>query len=1288
MANVPKGARRKVITCLVILLLLSMWPYPVLADGPIRWEQLPGPSGGIVKFLAVDPNNPRVLFAATSSGIYKSVDSGATWRRLSGSVECEEINVLAINPLNSNLVYAGSNQGLFRSMDGGISWAQTGIGLTSDFVLSLAISPLQPDTLYVGCDTGIFKSSDKGDHWSPVGPGLPSSNIWALAVHPSDPRRIYAGTDEGIYSTSDGGQTWRLTSRGLPPDEHVLTIVIDPQTPQTLYAGTSGGIFRSSDGGNSWSAIAPQGDKELVSVIVQDPQEPRIIYAVFGYRNVRKSTDGGNTWRPLYPSNGGGPILAMAVHPQTPQRLYLGTGYGILQSPDGGETWAPSHSGIVASDVRQIADVPGNAGHLYAATQWGIFRTTDAGKTWQETSRGLKDLNILKLAIDPWNPRRIYASTFEGAIYHTTDGGENWTFVREPIAKGAQVIDMVVCYPSSYRGPAGALFVSVEGSGIFRSVDMGRTWQSLTEGLPADQVGALASVREEGRFLYAGIGRNLYRLPLGNDPTQAVVWERVTPRLLNGYVTSILIEPNRGKHIYYVTTDAGGIYRGQVGENQMDDLARNTLLSKIQLGALSLISRRDQSPLLCVLTDGGLFCTSDGGRTWSHTGGNCLQQQAIHSVATDDRTPGVVYLGTSKSGVYRGHVEAALLISILKYSSLSALTIALVFVAGLVVWYFRRLNALHQTRLFDQQWPTWERDISHALLIHNRVMPETLTTIPTEMRERAMQRYLVTHKEQDLILRQEPSSIEPKNYDSLQRFSGNWHALRERLTNIAAARPVATQITEQLCELLSFSPIETRVFKSLFGYVVRVPNLRLSVPARFPIIFVLKRGLSEDDIRDIRGLMSVLNMTSFFALLVVVDDQIDSRERAKVLKRLVQDGADDFIVLDYQDLHSLFLATDAERRLVELILAQADLTVISPYITSGPVPEHMFFGRDYELKAIMRTLRDHSFAIVGGRKIGKTSVLAKVHRLMAQSGDLKSFYLDCQHVSNYTEFFNALAVACQVSVGPAVPDELRHIILRLRRRSEGQTIVLLLDEVDGLLAFDLRNQTRLFRMLRALSQEGLCHFVFCGQRELHRAIHDSKSPLFNFASVIRLSYLPIADVRRIVMEPMATIGIRFEDAEATVKGVADLSSGHPNIVQEICQMLIKRINDRHDRTITVSDLEHIRADDEFRDLFFEVVWGDATALERLITLLEMNASDFQPSEIRQALAERGCDVSLSEIESALDDLVLFSIFQKQGNRYSFSVRSFPQIMAESNLAGAFIEGLIEDVKDALVRSVA
>jgi hypothetical protein len=604
-----------------------------------------------------------------------------------------------------------------------------------------------------------------------------------------------------------------------------------------------------------------------------------------------------------------------------------------------------------------------------------------------------------------------------------------------------------------------------------------------------------------------------------------------------------------------------------------------------------------------------------------------------------------------------------------------------------------RLAARHGA-LAAQDWDAWNRAIDEALILNNSASADMLTTIPPRERVMALRRYLDTHKERDLLFDEQTSTIEPAAFVELQRLAGRWSTLVARLDVVSRAAPTAARIIEQLCNRLGFAPLESRTYKSLYGHVIKAPAVRLSIPPRFPIIFLLKRDLAAEDLKDVRDLMSLLGMNAFFALLVVVDDALLRRERAREFRRLVRGGADDLIVLDYHDVRELFLAADSERRLIEIILGQVDLTMVSPYVSSGPVSENMFFGRDYELKAIVRTIRDRSFAIVGGRKIGKTSVLSKVHRLMEAAGPAvvgrgdrtrtgtptyHPFYLDCQHVMDYAEFFGDLAIKTGVEVRSTSPGELRRMILRYRQQHPDGLIVLLLDEVDKLLTYDLHRQTRLFRVFRALSQEGLCRLVFCGERQLNAGLHDPGSPLFNFCSIMRLSYLTPRDAARMIQEPMAAMGMVFEDPDAVIEGIIGISSCHPSIVQAICQMLVVRANERGDRIIRLDDLARLRTSEEFRELFLEVTWGNATPLERLISVLMVPSPRFTAAEVRAALRTHACEVSPAAVDDALEGLCLFSILQKERDRYIFAARSFPAIIRESRLADGLVEGLREVV---------
>jgi len=1263
------------------VLVLLLWPVVAWAQVNIKWEQTPGPLGGPIKALAVDPRHGKILYAGTLTGVFKSTDGGKSWRPLNqGILACKEINVLQVDPLGQR-IYAGGREGLYRSEDGGQTWRQIGAGLPSDLVLALAICPSQSNILCVSMGRGVYLSEDYGDHWRNISQGLPGKP-WSLAFSSVDPYTIYAGGDGWVYFWVSAKEGWRSLSEGLPSGGQVKALMVDPFSPNGLFAATNEGLYRLRSHELHWVAVPFGTATAQVSFLSFSPelQQKGVFYTNARLKELWRSLDGGETWQSLPFPDRVTSISQVIPSPDDPLRLYAATREGFYLSEDGGANWQPHNEGLIASDVHALVDVPGTLGRIYAATTMGVFRLEGA-RRWVSQSRGLSDMNVSSLAVDPRTHAFLYAATRKGGIYRSEDGGKSWVLTSFLKGGGEEGIKyLCVGYPDEDGKDLPIVYAGAEEGGVWRSLDRGETWEQISTGLPESgfSIGAMwCPPTKNGGYLYVGAGRGVYRLPINTASAESLRWEALESSF-DGQVAALVPDPQEPETLYLATT-LGKVYQSKDQGQSWELLSSQALPTGTEVQAFAVLpTRNKRAPLFCAFTAGGLFLSADMGESWFLGGTGCLQSAREFSVVLDDKDPGTIYVGIQGGGVYKGQLTQK---GLLGWQWYLAGILVLIVGGGAIFW--RQLHwrsVLHRRELFEQNWPLWNEAIERALLIHRRVTPDLLDIIPEQERVLAMRRYLDTHRDQELVFYEDPPTIEPVRLLALERFVEDWKTLVQQLGRPEGAASQAMRITEQLCELLGFSPIESRVFKSLLGYMVKAPTVRLSIPSRFPFIFVLKDKVDEDDVRDIRDLMRVLNATSFFALLLVPNQDPQARENTRRLRRLVQGGAEDFIVLDDQDLASLYLASDAARRLVELILAQVDLTVVSPYVVSGPVPENMFFGRDYELKAIMRTVRDRSFAIVGGRKIGKTSVLNKVARLMEQTSSFAPYYLDCQHLTTYAHFFDALKLKYQVRITSEEPDAMRHVIVHLRRHRPEALIVLLLDEIDALLAFDAEQQMHLFRVFRALSQEGLCRFVFCGERGLNDALRDPDSPLFNFCNTMRLSYLLPQDALRIVVEPMAEMGISFEDPKELPEQIVELSSCHPNIVQAICRMLIERLNARRERIIRTSDLEAVRGSSEFHDFFFSVIWGNATTLERLITVLMVSQESFTLKEIRQALLAHGCRVGTLELSRALDDLLLFSILQKQNSHYSFAARSFPKLMMEAGLVESFLESLLEEYR--------
>ena len=204
--------------------------------------------------LAIDPTNPSIIYAGTSSGGFKSTDGGGHW---SNCGLPSDVNGFAIDPSNTSIIYAiTQNAGIYKSINGGTSWIPILTGVTCSLGYTLAIDPLNPSTLYAGGDCAVFKSTNGGVNWVPT---LVTSYGLALAIDPTDPSIIYAGTwGFGIYKSTAGGWPWTNFNSGLT-NLFITVLAIDPTNPSIMYAGTWYGVFKSSPAGSVSLLVSKSG---------------------------------------------------------------------------------------------------------------------------------------------------------------------------------------------------------------------------------------------------------------------------------------------------------------------------------------------------------------------------------------------------------------------------------------------------------------------------------------------------------------------------------------------------------------------------------------------------------------------------------------------------------------------------------------------------------------------------------------------------------------------------------------------------------------------------------------------------------------------------------------------------------------------------------------------------------------------------------------------------------------------------------------------------------------------
>jgi AAA domain len=482
-----------------------------------------------------------------------------------------------------------------------------------------------------------------------------------------------------------------------------------------------------------------------------------------------------------------------------------------------------------------------------------------------------------------------------------------------------------------------------------------------------------------------------------------------------------------------------------------------------------------------------------------------------------------------------------------------------------------------------------------------------------------------------------------------------------------------------LREAIGYSvEFEIPYYQGAVGFMVEAPMLWIR-HSRFPILFIAYDRSRSDTLDTIVTQLQIAKATEFFALLVVVPAGNETGSEAEDVRRLVADSVYryDFVVLDRQALASI-IAHNSSRRLVEIILEQGmELSNLSPYVVKGPVPGKMFFGREKEIRMVSQGLLSGDYAIVGGRRIGKSSILQRVTRLLNNDPRYQARYIDCEENFDYADLLHAFADEFSEPLGSTNPIGIRTLLTKLKGTAPARQMVLLLDEVDELLAFDAQSRPsgQLFRTFRAVSQEGICRFVFSGSRTLHHHLHDSKSPFFNFCEEIVLKPLEQKSIAEIVTKPMHQLGIELPDEDVLVDRIIHLSSSHPNIAQWLCDRLIKTSTVRR---ITTDHLDKIAADPKFGRHYVETAWGDATPFEKLISLVA-DAPSFELNQLCEKLALFGLS-DRNMIRQGLEMLELGSLLDQRGPQYYFALARFPEMVREVEDVTCQVQSLLHQLE--------
>ncbi len=497
-------------------------------DGGKTWERVlyKDENTGTVQ-VAIDPNNANIVYAdmwagrqgpwengawnGKESGLFKSIDGGSTWKKLTTGLPTTEQGLgrigFCIAPSNSNRLYAtvdaGTYGGIYRSDDAGESWININAderlwGRGSDFA-EVKADPTNADIVYTA-DVVTWKSMDAGKTWTAFRGAPGGDDYHRIWINPNNNKIMLLASDQGAIITVNGGETF--SSWYNQPTAQFYHVSVDNAFPYNVYSGQqeSGSVgiaSRGNDGIISFRDWHPVGAEEY-GYVVADPLDNNIIYGGKISRYDKRTGQAQNIAPEVVRSGKvrfirTAPVLFNPIDKKT---LYY-AGNVLFKTNNGGNSWQVISPDLSRDSENVVKNIPNNI---------GIY-TNDEMKKMKR--RGV----IYTVAPSYVDINTIWCGTDDGLIHITKDGGKTWRNVTPPqLTPWSKVSLMDASHTDVNTAYAAVNKIRLDDMQphIYKTTNGGKTWKEITNGLPNDPINVVKEDPIRKGLLFAGSERAVY----------------------------------------------------------------------------------------------------------------------------------------------------------------------------------------------------------------------------------------------------------------------------------------------------------------------------------------------------------------------------------------------------------------------------------------------------------------------------------------------------------------------------------------------------------------------------------------------------------------------------------------------------------------------------------------------------------------------------------------------------------------------------------------------------------